>query len=204
MLTQTTYIEYLLSTPTNYTCTHSAAHLADMSHDQMNRFLCTSPLPANQLHELVQPLRRDSPEAFLLVDDTLLARAAAPFKALAGEVVFYNATQLVAHETIAFAAGQCVGYHETFESGAGPDGAYVCQLTITAPAFELRGGGPAATAVAWAIGGNGMAEDSPSPALAVGIAASAGVETAATAAAANAAAAATAAAAEPAAWPTST
>ena len=71
---------------------------------------------------------------------------AAPFKARAGEVVFYDATQRVAHETIAFAAGQCVGYHETFESGAGGDGAYVCQLSITAPAFELRSGGPAALA----------------------------------------------------------
>ena len=77
-------------------------------------------------------------------DDALLAWAAAPFKALAGEIVFYDATQRVAHETIAFTAGQCVGYHETFESGAGRDGAYVCQLSITAPAFELRSGGPAA------------------------------------------------------------
>ena len=33
MLTQTTYIEYLFSTPTNYTCTHLAAHLPDVSHD---------------------------------------------------------------------------------------------------------------------------------------------------------------------------
>ena len=49
--------------------------------------------------------------------------AATPFKAQAGEVVFYTATQRVAHETIAFAAGQCVSYHETFESGAGRDGA---------------------------------------------------------------------------------
>ena len=38
MLTQTAYIEYLLSTPTNYTCTHLAAHLPDMSRDQVNRF----------------------------------------------------------------------------------------------------------------------------------------------------------------------
>ena len=47
MLTQTTYIEYLLSTPTNYTCTHLAAHLPDVSHDQVNRFLRTSTLPIN-------------------------------------------------------------------------------------------------------------------------------------------------------------
>ena len=71
MLTQTTYIEYLLSTPTNYTCTHLAAHLPDVSHDQVNRFLRTSKLPVNQLRELVAPLLCDSPEAFLLVDDSV-------------------------------------------------------------------------------------------------------------------------------------
>ena len=60
-------------------------------------------------------------------------------------------TQLVALETIAFATAQCVGYHESFESGADRDGAYICQLTLTAPAFELRAGGaPAAAAVATA------------------------------------------------------
>ena len=71
MLAQTTYIEYLLSMPTNYSCTHLAAHLPDVSHDQVNRFLRTSTLPTNQLRELVQPLLRDSPEAFLLVDDSV-------------------------------------------------------------------------------------------------------------------------------------
>ena len=71
MLTQTTYIEYLLSTPTNYTCTHLAVHLPDVSHDQVNRFLRMSTLPVNQLRELVLPLLRDSPEAFLLVDDSV-------------------------------------------------------------------------------------------------------------------------------------
>ena len=47
MLTQTAYIEYLLITPTNYTCTHLAAHLPDVSHDQVNRFLRTITLPIN-------------------------------------------------------------------------------------------------------------------------------------------------------------
>ena len=63
-------------------------------------------------------------------DEALLAWAATPFKAQAGEVVFYTATQRVAHETIAFAAGQCVSYHETFESGAGRDGAYVARCEL--------------------------------------------------------------------------
>ena len=47
MLTQTTYIEYLLSTPNNHTCTHLANHLPDVSHDQVNRFLRMSALPVN-------------------------------------------------------------------------------------------------------------------------------------------------------------
>lgn len=71
MLTQTTYIEYLLSTPKNYTCTHLAAHLSAVSHDQVNRFLRSTVLPANQLRDLVAPLLQDSPEAFLLVDDSV-------------------------------------------------------------------------------------------------------------------------------------
>ena len=71
MLTQRTYIEYLLSTPRNYTCTHLAAHLPDVSHDQVNRFLRTNNLPTNQLRELVQSVLHDSPEAFLLVDDSV-------------------------------------------------------------------------------------------------------------------------------------
>ena len=64
-------------------------------------------------HDLLH-LALDVPE-----DDLLLAWAATPFKALAGEVVFYSPTQLVALETIAFTDGKCVGYHETFQSGAG-------------------------------------------------------------------------------------
>ena len=68
-LTQTTYIEYLLNKPTNYTCTHLAAQLREVSHDQVNRFLRMSTLPINQLRMLVLPLLRDSPETFLLMDD---------------------------------------------------------------------------------------------------------------------------------------
>ena len=71
MLTQRTYIEYLLSTPRNYTCTHLAAHLPDVSHDQVNRFLRTSDLPISQLRDLAQSVLHDSPEAFLLVDDSI-------------------------------------------------------------------------------------------------------------------------------------
>jgi hypothetical protein len=83
-------------------------------------------------------------------DDGLLAWAHTPHKPLAGQVVFYDIARQTAHETIAFAAGECVQYAEEFASSTTGDGAYVCQLTITAPSFELRAGGPA-TAVAVAV-----------------------------------------------------
>ena len=89
--------------------------------------------------------------------DELLAWAAAPYKPLAGEVVFFDLTAQVPHETIAFAAGQCVSYHEEFEDGSPGAGAYVCHLRITAPAFTLAAGGPTAPLAAavrgWASAG---------------------------------------------------
>jgi len=71
MLTQRTYIDFLLNTPRNYTGTHLAAHLSEVSHDQVYRFLRDNTFSASQLRELVQPLLSDSPEAFLLVDDSV-------------------------------------------------------------------------------------------------------------------------------------
>ena len=71
MITQAKYIDYLLSTPRNYTCTHLAAHLPGVSHDEVNRFLRDSTFSASQLRALVLPLLHDSPEAFLLVDDSV-------------------------------------------------------------------------------------------------------------------------------------
>jgi hypothetical protein len=104
------------------------------------------------------------------IDDALLSWAATTRKALAGEVIFYDIATQVAHETIAFTAGECVQYNEQFASGATGDGAYVCHLTIAAPSFELRAGGPvgAAVAMATAVGGNSSVTASPSAALPIG------------------------------------
>ena len=47
-------------------------------------------------------------------------------------------------ETLAWEAGECVGYHEEFAAGDADAGAYVCYLTIAAPRLTLLPGAPAA------------------------------------------------------------
>ena len=74
-------------------------------------------------------------------DDALLAWAAAPHKALAGHVTFFAVDQLMARETMSFAAGHCVGYTEIFSTGDAAAGAYVCQLVVVAERLELVAGG---------------------------------------------------------------
>jgi hypothetical protein len=87
-------------------------------------------------------------------DDKLLDWAHAPYKPLAGRVIFYDAKGGSVLETLAWEAGQCVGYQEEFSSGDQNQGAYVCHLTIAAPTLTLQPGGPAAY-VAAAAGEHG-------------------------------------------------
>jgi hypothetical protein len=75
--------------------------------------------------------------------DQLLTWAATPHKALAGHVTFFETNRPTARETVSFAAGQCVGYDETFAAGDEVSGAYVCRLVIAADKLELTPGGPA-------------------------------------------------------------
>ncbi len=39
MITKQQYVEYLLATPVNYTCTNLADHLDDVSHDAVSDYL---------------------------------------------------------------------------------------------------------------------------------------------------------------------
>ena len=71
MITKQQYVEYLISTIANYTGSHLAEHLDDVSHDVITDYLRTERLTARGLWELVQHLITDSPEAFLLVDDSV-------------------------------------------------------------------------------------------------------------------------------------
>ena len=74
MVTKKDYIEYLISTPINYTCTNLADHLGDVSHDAVNDYLHREQLTACHLWEQVSPLLNDSPDAYLIVDDSVQAK----------------------------------------------------------------------------------------------------------------------------------
>ena len=74
MITKKDYIEYLISTPINYTCTNLANHLDEVSHDAVNDYLHREKLTARHLWEQVGPLLNDSPDAYLIVDDSVQAK----------------------------------------------------------------------------------------------------------------------------------
>ena len=65
------YIEYLLNTPVNYTCSNLAEHLDGVSHDAVSDFLQRGRVTASRLWELVEPLLNDSEAAYLIVDDSV-------------------------------------------------------------------------------------------------------------------------------------
>ena len=71
MITKRQYIEYLISTPANYTCANLAEHLEGVSHDAVSDYLAQAKSTARQLWELVQALLNDREEAYLIVDDSV-------------------------------------------------------------------------------------------------------------------------------------
>lgn len=71
MVTKRQYIEYLVSSPANYTCTNLAAHLEGVSHDAVSDYLARAKTTARQLWELVQPLLIDTEQGYLIVDDSV-------------------------------------------------------------------------------------------------------------------------------------
>src|ERR1700674_2323127 len=71
MINRREYIEFLISTSGNYTCSNLAAHLDGVSHDAVTDYLQGDKLTARSLWERVQPLLKDSTEAYLLVDDSV-------------------------------------------------------------------------------------------------------------------------------------
>jgi hypothetical protein len=73
MITKKQYVEYLLSTPINYTCTNLAEHLEGVSHDSITDMLQNSRFTPRQLWDLVadQVGENDSEDAILIVDDSV-------------------------------------------------------------------------------------------------------------------------------------
>lgn len=73
-MTKRQYVEYLLATPGNYTCTNLAEHLEGeqaQSHDAVSDFLRREKLTPRELWQVVQPLLRDGPECYLIFDDSV-------------------------------------------------------------------------------------------------------------------------------------
>lgn len=75
MITKRQYVEYLISTPINYTCTNLAEHLEGVSHDAVSDYLQRDKQTARHLWELVEGLIDDSPEACLIIDDSVQNKA---------------------------------------------------------------------------------------------------------------------------------
>jgi hypothetical protein len=71
MITKQQYVEYLICTVGNFTGTNLAEHLDQVSHDIITDYLQTERLTARTLWDLVENLIIDSPEAFLIVDDSV-------------------------------------------------------------------------------------------------------------------------------------
>ena len=71
MITKQKYVEYLVSTPINYTCSNLAEHLEGMSHDVVSDFLKRERLTARHLWELVAEQIDDSADAYLILDDSV-------------------------------------------------------------------------------------------------------------------------------------
>ena len=71
MVTKRQYVEYLISTPVNYTCSNLAKHLEGVSHDAVTDYLRRDKLTARHLWDLARHLIKDGPSAYLIVDDSV-------------------------------------------------------------------------------------------------------------------------------------
>jgi hypothetical protein len=71
MITKQQYVEYLICTIGNYTGSHLAEHLDEVSHDVITDYLRSERHTAHGVWELVAGLIQDSSEAFLLIDDSV-------------------------------------------------------------------------------------------------------------------------------------
>lgn len=71
MITKQRYIEYLISTPINYTRYNLSEHLEDVIHDVVSNFLKRNRITAREVWVLVKGLVNNTPESFLIIDDSV-------------------------------------------------------------------------------------------------------------------------------------
>jgi Transposase DDE domain len=71
LITKEQYIEFLISTPVNYTCTHLAEHLSGISHDSITDFLRSQRLTAESVWTCAKTWIDDNEESFLIADDSV-------------------------------------------------------------------------------------------------------------------------------------
>jgi hypothetical protein len=71
MIAKHEYIEYLLSTPFNYTCTNMADHKPNLSHDVVSDFLRRERFTPADLWAIVQANINDTETASIIVDDSI-------------------------------------------------------------------------------------------------------------------------------------
>lgn len=88
------YIEFLLSTQKNHTCTYFAGH-SDLGHDQVNRFLTGAKFTSADLWGLVSPYLDDTDSSYILVDDSVQDKKYAKFIEMAKKQYSGNVHGLV-------------------------------------------------------------------------------------------------------------
>lgn len=71
MMRKHQYVEYLVNTPINYTCTNLAEHLDDVSHDSISDYLRHERLTARHLWDLVCQRIDNRTDTYLLVDESV-------------------------------------------------------------------------------------------------------------------------------------
>ncbi len=65
-VTRVDYCQYLFSSQTNYTLTNFSEHVADLSHDMINRYLRDEHLTPSFSVEHTQPTLRQSENGYLV------------------------------------------------------------------------------------------------------------------------------------------
>lgn len=79
MLTKKQYVEYLISTPKNGTCTYLAEHLEEVSHDVVTDFLRQKRFMPREVWRLVKDRIGDSKEVCLIVDERVQEKRSSRF-----------------------------------------------------------------------------------------------------------------------------